>query len=65
MSEPLQNAVVVRGAVDSPDGSDENFERKGRAASWARIRRYYPGQIVTLPAADFLRLQKLGVVRAR
>ena len=52
--------IVVRGCVDV--GGDENFQQKGRAASLAFTRRYYPGQEITLPTAEAVRLQKLGVV---
>ena len=53
-------AIVVRGCVDV--GGDENFQQRGRAASLAHTRRYYPGQAITLPVDEATRLQKLGVV---
>ena len=53
-----QIAVVVRGCIELPPADDDESERKGR------LRRFHPGELVTLLAADFLRLQRLGIVKA-
>jgi len=57
-------AIVIRGCVDVPDGCVENFERKGRTAALAHTRRYYPGELVSLPSDEIARLISLGVLRA-
>jgi hypothetical protein len=59
-----QIAVVVRGCIELPPADDDESERKGRTTAWSRLRRFHPGELVTLLAADFLRLQRLGIVKA-
>jgi hypothetical protein len=55
-------ALVLRGVVEVGPVDGENLSRSGRAAALAHTRRFYPGQIVTLPVAEAARLVKLGVL---
>ena len=57
-------AVVVRGCIEVPPDAAGDDEHRGRTTAWSRLRRFHPGELVTLPAADFLRLQRLGIVKA-
>jgi hypothetical protein len=57
-------ARVLRGVLEVGDVDGEDLSRKGRTASLARTRRFYPGQILTLPIAEFERLKNLGDVAA-
>ena len=60
-----QTAVVVRGCVEqAPDADDDDEKLQGRTTAFSHLRRYHPGELVTLEAADFLRLQKAGAVKA-
>jgi hypothetical protein len=55
-------ALVLRGIVEVGPVDGADLSRSGRAASLAHTRRFYPGQVVTLPAAEFARLERLGLV---
>ena len=58
-------ALVLRGIVEVGPVDGEDLSRSGRAAALAHTRRFYPGQVIAcLPVAEFLRLQKLGIVKA-
>lgn len=56
-------ALVVRGVVEVGVATDDESERKGRTTAWSCLRRYYPGQLVTLPSAEVRRLSRLGILR--
>ena len=62
MSE--QQVIVVRGVVEVGDDAGDESHKKGRSTALPRLRRYLPGQIVTLPSIEAARLQALGIVRA-
>jgi hypothetical protein len=55
---------VLMGVLEVGPAYGEDLSRSGRTASLARTRRFYPGQVVALPAAEFARLEKAGVVAA-
>ena len=60
-----QTAVVVRGCIELPPDADDDDEKlQGRTTAFSRLRRFHPGDTVVLEAAEFLRLQKLCVVKA-
>ena len=63
MSEPLQNARVLRGVIEQGTAADDETHRD-RTSAFVALRRFYPGQVVTLSAVDFAHLQKSGVVKA-
>lgn len=57
-------AIVTRGSVDVADEVDDDTRFLSRVCHLGHLRRYNVGEILLLEAADFLRLQRLGVVRA-
>jgi hypothetical protein len=57
-------AVVVRGVVEVGDVDGDELLRKGRTASLAHRRLFHVDQILMQPVAEFVRLEKLGVVAA-
>jgi hypothetical protein len=63
MNEQI-TARVLRGVIDVPDQGNENFTQQGRAAAFAKIRKARAGEIVVLPVAEFVHLEKLGCVKA-
>jgi hypothetical protein len=62
MSE--QRVVVTRGVVEVGDVDGDELLWKSRTASLAHRRLFHVGQILMLPVAEFVRLEKLGVVAA-
>jgi hypothetical protein len=59
-----QTAVVIRGCIDLGVAVPDDVRLLSRTCHLNYTRRYGVGELVLLPAADFLRLQKLGVVKA-
>jgi hypothetical protein len=57
-------ALILRGCVDVPDQGNESFLLQGRSAAFAKIRKARAGEIVVLPVAEFVHLEKLGCVKA-
>ena len=55
--------VVLRGIVEVGDELGDKAHERGRSTALPRLRRYLPGQVVSLPSIEASRLQRLGVVR--
>ena len=67
-NEPREVAVVARGVIDCPEEGAEKeiagYDTQGRQYTYRLpVRRYYPGEQITLPVSEIRRLQKLGVLR--
>jgi hypothetical protein len=64
-----KTAIVIRGVVDTPApaaiAEQREVERRalGFGARNCRARRYFPGEIVELPASDAEHLAATGFVR--
>jgi hypothetical protein len=56
-----QFGVVIRGCVEVSDG---DLPRGANGRSLENRRLFHVGELVELPPAELLRLQRLGVVRS-